>query len=184
MQGMIHYWWPVHEGPHNIQFSQTETRCTEHCSYRCEWLIVVQLIRLMSEFVREAVSATKKVQEWWRESQLHVFFPHFSASFFSLLLLFCLRPTQLPPLTPLHSSRRVLGWELSSAAVWARDGSEDGEGAGQAERDLMRMYGCGCMCVSFFWQTHARTPPISWLSHGKSGSYLGSNIHRHDHTHL
>ena len=89
----------------------------------------------------------------------------FSASFFSLLLLFCLRLTRLPLLAPLHSSRRVLGWELISAVVWARDGSEDGEGAGDVEMDLWTGYGCGCMCVCVcgFASKRKHTLPFSWL---------------------
>ncbi len=60
-----------------ITYSSFKQKPAVHCSYSCKCLIVVQLIQLMMEFVREAVRATKKVQEWWRERQLHVFFPTF-----------------------------------------------------------------------------------------------------------
>lgn len=65
----------------------------------------------------------------------------------------------------LHSTPHVVFWgggwgELISATVWAQDGSEAGEGAWDAERDLMRMPGCGCMYlfVCVLSLTKSRTP--------------------------
>lgn len=59
-----------------------------------------------------------EAQCWWGESELDFYF-QFSDAFFSCLLLFCSRLTQL---APLHSSCRLLGRELSSGA-WAWNGN-------------------------------------------------------------
>lgn len=154
MQAMIHYWWPVHERSRHVQFTPTgASLCWMsriiNCLYCCEWLIVVH-----GDVVAAADQTDDKVCERATKKAQKVTEPHVPppSAFFLLLS----SPFSYfsacgwhgsPLLAPLHSSCRVLGWELISAAVWARDGSEDGEGAGDAERDLMRMYGYGCTCV-------------------------------------
>ena len=130
---MIHYWWLVHAGPPNVQRPQIEAWKNNAFVTAKGWLFTSALtLQLLTEFVWEAIRAKKKKKStrmMETKPASCFFFSHFCAPLF-LYYYYSARGWHSSPCS-LHSTHIVvLGRELSSAAVWARDGSGEGEGAG------------------------------------------------------